>query len=317
MSVPAKNTIWGEILYDGKIYGVLDGFHLNEVIWEKYNQYNGDLEECFKSTAPWTSAKPTWSIEEGKLYLTGLCREGLPTELFDGKRIFADWVSEMKLLVKHQKVCKTYERKNSYLNKMDILHLSLNQGNIVDIRSETEYYTSLEVKNYMDSEEDEIAWSSPYTTLRIESIKLLDYLEDKTTQEAEDEIFPVMSNLINTIIQKGSKEDVPLSAEDVKAVLNKGEVAVFASARGRDIDKMVASLTYSMTDEVLRAKGCLMHLTMNEDYPISNVENIVNGFENRLGFGKEDLSDAYFIFGTQMSNEINEGEVLIRVLLGI
>ena len=317
MSVPAKNTIWGEVLYEGKTYGVLDGFHLNEDIWEKYNQYNSDLEECFKSTAPWTSAKPTWSIEEGKLYLTGLCREGLPTELFDGKRILADWISEMKLLVKYQKVCKTYERKNSYLNKMDILHLSLNQGNIVDMRSETEYYTSIELKNYINNEEDEIAWSSPYTTLRIESMKLLDYLEDKTTKETEDEIFPLMLNAINTMIQKGSEEDISLRTEDVKAVLNKGEVAVFASAKGSDIDKMVASLAYSMTDEVLRAKGCLIQLTMNEDYPISNVENIVNGFENRLGFSKEDSSDVYFIFGTCLSDEMGEDEVHIRVLLSI
>ena len=148
-------------------------------------------------------------------------------------------------------------------------------------------------------------------------MKLLDYLEDKTTQQIEDQIFPIMSNLIEQMIQKGGKEDMSLSVEDVKAVLKDGEIAIFASAKGSDIEEMVASLTYSMTDEVLEAKGCLIHLTMNKDYPISNVENIINGFENRLGFANEDSVDEHFIFGTRLNDEIGKDEVLIRVLLGI
>ena len=80
---------------------------------------------------------------------------------------------------------------------------------------------------------------------------------------------------------------------------------------------MVGSLVDSMTDEVLKAKGCLMHLTMNKGYSINNIKSIVNGFESKLGFAKEDSVDAYFIFGTRFSDEMGNDEVLIRVLLGI
>ena len=60
-----------------------------------------------------------------------------------------------------------------------------------------------------------------------------------------------------------------------------------------------------------------MHLTMNKGYSINNIKSIVNGFESKLGFAKEDSVDAYFIFGTRFSDEMGNDEVLIRVLLGI
>lgn len=325
MSVPSKNTVWGKVVYEGKIYEVLDGFHLSEEMWEKYNQYDGKTG-CIKSTAPWATTKVSWSIEEDKLYLTGLCREGLLTKLFGSEKILADWIDEMKLLVNHRKVCKTYERRDSYLNEMDTLHLLFNQGNIVNKQNKTELYTSLELKNYIDNgEEDEVYWSPPYATLRMESMDLLDYLKNKKTRQAEDQIFPVMINFIDQMIQKGSENDISLSVEDVKNVLKlkQGTMAVFGSAKGKDIEKIVASLVYSMTDEVLKAKGCLIHLTMNKDYPMENIKSIVNGFESKLGFDKEDPLDAYFpdrnpfIFGTCLSDEMGDGEVLIRVLLSI
>lgn len=315
MSVSEKSTIWGELLYQGKIYGVLDGFHLSEEMWEKYEQYSGN-KGCVKSTAPWSTMKVNWSIEEDKLYLTGLCEEGLLTELFGSEKILADWVGKMKLLVKHRKVCKTYEKKNTYLNEMDTLHLSLNQGDIEDKHSETELYTSIEMKNYIDR-------NPAYATLRIASMDLLDYLENEDAKPVEDQILPVMLNLIDHMIQKGGKEDISLGIEDVKIVLKEGELAVYASAKGTDIDGMVGSLADSMTDEVPKAKGCLIHLTMNKGYPINNIKSIVYGFENKLGFDKEDPLDAYipngnpFIFGSRLSDELGEDEVLIRVLLSI
>ena len=333
---------WGYILFENKEYGVLSSELSNEIM-EKLKNYqknnnsndstritsendihneNDDLEKKINKIyediyAPPLGSNMEWCIENNQLFLTRLYTEEIHKKIFGSEeKILVDWVSEMKLLVKHQKVCKTYEKRNSYLNKMDILYLSLEQGNIIDKRSEIEYYTSIEMKNYIENE-DKIVWSPPYATLRIESMKLLDYLENKTTQEVADEIFPVMSNLIEVMIQKGGKDDISLGTEDVKAILKDGEVAVFASAKGSDIDEMVASLIYSMTDEVLKAKGCLMYLTTNKDYPISDVEKIVNGFESKLGFDKEDSLDTYFIFGTQLSDEMGDDEVLIRVLLGI
>jgi len=323
MSVPSKNTVWGEVVYEGKTYGVLDGFHLSEEMWEKYNQYDG-YAGCIKSTAPWATTKVSWSIEEDKLYLTGLCSEGLLTKLFGSEKILADWIDEMKLLINHRKVCKTYDEIGSYLSEMDTLHLSLDQGDIVEKHSETELYISRELKNYIDcGKKDEVYWSPSYATLRMESMGLLDCLNDSTALQAKDQIFPVMTNFIDQMIQKGGEDDISLGIEDVKNVIKQGDLAVFGSAKGNDIDTMVASLVYSMTDEVLKAKGCLIHLTMNKKYPISNIKSIVNGFESKLGFDKEDPLDAYipnrniFVFGTRLSDEIGDDEVLIRVLLSV
>ncbi len=323
MSVPNKNTTWGNILYEGKEYGVLNT-QLSDEIVQKLNQYQKYNDLQTYTSAPWMR-KIDWCVENGQLYLTKLYTNEIHKEIFGSEeKILADWVSEMKLLVKHSRICKTYERRNSYLNEMDTLYLSLNQGDIVYKGNETKLYTSIEMKNYIDNEEEnEIVWSPPYSTLRIESMKLFDYLEDKTTQQAEDQIFPLMSNLIDQMIQKCGKEDICLGVEDVKTVLSEGEIAVFASAKGRDIDEMVASLVYSMTDEVLKAKGCLMHLTMNNEYPISDIERIVNYFENKLGFNEINSSSLPrkhiqpFVFGTCVSDEMDKDEVLIRVLLGI
>jgi len=134
---------------------------------------------------------------------------------------------------------------------------------------------------------------------------------------------PLMSKFIAQMIQKGNKEDISLDIEDVKSVLKKGEVAVFASAKGSDIYEMVGSLVDSVTDEALKAKGCIIHLMMNKDYPINSIKSIVNSFENKLGFDREEQLDPYipnrnpFIFGTGLNDEINKNEVLIRVLFSI
>lgn len=315
MSVPSKNTTWGEVLYEGKTYGVLYGFHMSDDIWEKYNQYDGEKEGCFKSTAPWTYMKPRWIVEEDKLYLTGLCEENLLAEVMEKEKILADWVSEIELLAEHRRVCKTYEKGNSYLNEMQVLYLKLDRGVITSRKNETELYTSNELKTYIDRYQS-------YITLRINATDLMWYLEDEKSPLG-DQFFPIALDHIKQMIQKGSEDDISLTIEDINAVLINGQLAVLSSARGSDIEEMVGSLVDSMTDEVLEAKGCLMHFTMHKDYPVANIEKIVSSFEKKLGYDKEDPLDAYipnrnvFVFGTQLSDEMGADEVLIRMLIGI
>ncbi len=314
MSVPSKNTTWGEVLYEDKLYGVLGSFHLSEEIAEKYDRYSGD-KGCIKSTAPWETIKVSWIIEEDRLYLTGLCGEGLLTELFDSEKIIADWVSEMELLVEHRRICKTYETRNSYLSEMKVLYLKLDRGSIVSRRNETEIYRSNELRNYIDSHQS-------YATLRINATDLMWYLEDGKSPSG-DQFFPIVLDHIKQMTQKGSEDDISLTIEDVKSILKNGQLAVFGSAKRSDIDEMVGSLLDSMTDEVLEAKGCLMHFTMHKDYPLVNIKKIVSSFEKKLGYDREDPLEAYvpnrniFIFGTRLSDEMGEDGVLIRVLLSI
>ena len=123
MSIPRRDSTWGELLYRGKKYGVLNGFKINQDMLKKYNQYRGD-KRCLYSSAPWYTTNVSWVIEDNKLYLTQLCGKGLLQELFGSEKILADWVSEMQLLKNHEKVCKTYEIRGSTLNRIKILNLS-------------------------------------------------------------------------------------------------------------------------------------------------------------------------------------------------
>lgn len=221
----------------------------------------------------------------------------------------------MKLLVEHRRVCKTYEKGNSYLNEMQVLHLKLDRGVIMSRKNKTELYKSNELKTYIDRYQS-------YTTLRINATDLMWYLEDGKSPSG-DQFFSIVLDHIKQMTQKGSENDISLSVKDINAVLKNGQLAVFGSARGSDIEEMVGSLVDSMTDEVLEAKGCLMHFTMHRDYPVANIEKIVSGFEKKLGYDKEDPLDAYisnrniFVFGTKASDEMEKDEVLIRVLLGL
>ena len=185
------------------------------------------------------------------------------------------------------------------------MYLSFENGNFIDERRETELYRSIEMRHYLDR-------YSGYATLRIDSIDLLNYLSDNSRPEY-DEIFPSVLQFIEQMTQKGGKDDISLSIEDVKNILNEGNLAVFTSAKGDDIEEMVSSLVGSMTDEVLTAKGCLIHLTMHKDYPLKNVEKIVNRHEERLQM----YNNASCIFGTKISEEVKIEEVEIRILVSV
>lgn len=314
MSVPKKDTIWGEVLYEGKKYGILYGFNLSEEIWEKYEHYTGDKGRM-ESTAPWATIKVFWSIEDNRLYLTRLCSDGLLTELMGSENVLADWVEELSLLEEHRKICKTYEQKNSYLNEMKTLHLTLEKGVIVSRERKTERYTSRDTREYIDR-------NPAYTTLRIDSVDLLAYLENVVDQPNEDQLFPVLSSLIDPMLQEGSENDISLGMTDLINVLKEGNLTIFASAKGSDIDEMMGSLMDSMTDKILDAKGCLMHLTMHKSYPVESVENTVNKVEKQLDkYGKDPLAiytgGKPFYFGTRTNEEMAEDVVLIRILVSI
>ncbi len=314
MSVPKKDTTWGEVLYEGKKYGILNGFHLSEEIWGKYEHYTGD-KGCALSTAPWATIKVFWSIENNRLYLTRFCSDGLLTELMGSEKILADWVEELSLSEEHRKVCKTYEQKNSYLNEMKILHLTLEKGVIVNMERETERYTSREMREYMDR-------NPAYVTLRIDSIDLLIYLENEVDQPNEDQLFPILSNLIDPMLQEGGESDISLGMIDLTNTLKEGSLAVFGSAKGSDTDEMMGSLMDSMTDEILDVKGCLMHITMHKSYPVQSVEKIVNRVEKQLSkYGKDPLTiyagEKPFYFGTLSNEKMAEDEILIRMLVCI
>jgi len=315
MSTPRKSTTWGKLNLDGQTYGVLGGFHLGKELWEKYKVYQGE-DKCLITTAPWSVMRVEWTIEDNQIYLVRLCGENLLKKLTGSEKLLADWVDKMELSVKRKKVCKNYERKNSYLIEEDKIYLTFDHGKLIDVHKETELYKDVELRSYIER-------SPAYVTLRLDSRDLLLYLDEPKDRLDEDMLFPLVSDFIDKMLQEGGKDDISLDYADLKNILESGEITIFGSSKGRDIEEMIGSLVDSITDEIFEAKGCLVHLAMHEKYPTSSVREIVNGIERKLGMDKTDSSDNYmekinpFYFGTLLSDELAEDEVLIRILVSI
>ena len=305
MSVPKKETTWGELLYDGKKYGVLNGFHLGKDIEAKLEKYIGG-KIWMGSTAPWATVKVEWSIEGDKLYLVKLLTDGTMKKLLGSEKILADWVEELELLVEHRRICKTYEKRDSYINEMKTLKMTFNQGNLINVSENTELYRSIEMRNYIDR-------TSAYATLRTDSRNLLNYVDNKESRPSEDQLFPLLLRMLDQMLKKGGKNDINLGIEDLKNVLKEGDLSMLASVKGSNIDEMLGSLVDSMADSgLLDVKSCLLHLTIHHSYPISSVKKIVDDIEHKL-----DIDESPFYFGTQLSDKLAENEVLIKMLVSI
>jgi len=307
MSVPAKNTTWGTLIYEDKEYGVLSS-ELSDEIVKKIDDHIEKFGSLSYTSAPWRYKKD-WCIEDNRLYLTKLYTDEFHKAIFgSAEKIFADWVENMELLIEDKKICKTFQKQSCYIKEITTLNMTFNDGYLADTSEKKELYRSIELKNYIDRH-------PTYVLLHIDGTDLLWYLENLERRPEEDQMLPLLLKLIDRMIQKGSENDISLGIEDVKSVLRSGDLALFASAKGSDIDEMVGSLADSITDGYLAAKGCLLHITMQNDYPLKSIEKIVNQIEDQLRLNSENASPIYF--GTLSDEKMVEDEILIRMLVAI
>ena len=198
MSIPSKNTTCGTLLYENIEFGVLH-VSISEELIALINQVNKEENFLSYNSAPWMRKKK-WCIEDGKLYLTELYSQEFHKAVFGStEKVFADWVNKMKLLIEHHIICKTYERRNSYLNSMTTATLLFQNGNFIGGKQDTELYTSHKLRQYIDRNEG-------YATLRIDSIDLFHYLDNNSKPE-NDEMFP---SVLQFISQMTSLNDTPI-----------------------------------------------------------------------------------------------------------
>jgi len=310
MSAIKKNTVMGKLQYKNQGYSVLNA-PLSDEIVKKLETYHGETK-WVNSAAPWKPMQLLWVLEEDKLYLTKLYVDGLLEELMGSNKIFASWVDELKLLVEDRTICKTYEQKDSYLKEEIRLHLNFNKGIFLTEEKQTELYINIETKNNIDR-------YSAYSTFRIDSNNLLIYLEDNM-QSGEDELLFIFSDFINEML-KENDDGISLDMVDLKEVLKKGDIALFASVKGKNIDKIVGSLVNSVTDEnLLNPNGCLLQLMVNRKYPRKSIIKIIEDVDVGLKFNFEPLEadmNIPFYVGTRYIDEMDEDEVSIMILVSI
>jgi len=304
-----KYNIQGEIRYKGKKYGVLNA-PLNDEIIKKLSEYQGE-KRWIDSSAPWKTPQLFWELEEGKLYLVKLYTDGLLDELMGSSKVLAVWVDELILFVEDKAVCKTYERKNSYLKEKSILQLSFVKGFFLSEEKQTKLYTAIEIKNNVDR-------SAVYTTFHMDSNDLLIYLEDDM-ESGEDQLLPLFTDFIHQMLDED--DEISLDKDELKEVLMRGDDTFFAYVKGKDVDKIVGSLISTLTNEnLLSPKGCLLHLTINKKYSRKYVIRIIEKIDHGLEFDYEPLKPelkAPFYAGTRFVDGMDEHEVSIMILVSI
>ena len=309
MNSPEKNTVNGKLQYRDRWYQVINA-PLDHDILQKLETYHGD-KKWTDPLAPWKEKPLVWILEDGKLYLEQLYINDLLEELTGSSKVFASWISELKLFIDDKVICKTYEQKGSYLNERNIIHLKFNKGVLISEEKETELYTQVETKNNIDRD-------SAYTTFHMNSNDLLVYIEDDM-KDGEDQLLPLFSDLIMQMLDED--DEISLDMDDLKKVLSQGDDAFFVHVKGKDLDKMIHSVVSSVTDEnILYPKGCLLHLTMNKKFSRKSVIKIIENIDEGLKFNYEPLEPdmkAPFYAGTRFVHGLPEDEVVIKILVSI
>lgn len=310
MSLIKTKDINAELKYKKQNYKVCNALLSDEII-KKLENYEGD-KKWVDPSAPWKVKPFVFVLEDDKLYLEKLYIDGLMEELTGSNRILATWINKLELLVENKTICKTYEQKDTYLKEQFRLHLSFNEGVFLAEEKQTELYRDIEQKNNINQD---IA----YTVLRINSKDLLMYLEDDM-QAGEDQLLPMFSDFINVMLEEYD-DDISLDRSDLKDVLQKGDIALSSFVKGKDAEKIVASLVSTLTNEgLLNPKGCLLNLMVTPKYPRKSILAIIKEVDVGLKFNFEPLEPgmkAPFYVGTRYIDDLDEDEISIMILVTI
>lgn len=310
MSFIKNSGINAELRYKKQNYKVFNA-RLSDEIVKKLENYEGDKKWVDPAT-PWKTMPFLLVIEENKLYLEELYIDGLLEELTGSNRIFVSWIDKLELLVENRTICKTYEQKDMYLKEQIRLHLSFDKGVFLAEEKQTELYRDIEQKNNIDQD-------LAYTVLRMNSKDLLMYLEDDM-QAGEDQLLPIFSNLINIMLEEYDN-GISLDRSDLKEVLQKGDLALFSFVKGKDIEKIVASLVSTLTNEgLLNPKGCLLNLMVNPEYPKKSILTIIKDIDVGLKFNFEPLEPGMkdpFYVGTRYIDDLDEDEISMMILVTV
>ena len=149
MSFPTKDVVFGTVIYRDKKYDSVSSLtDTNKEYHKKLQQYKKE-NQCGISTAPWSSNKTTWVVEDKKLYLVDMrinsifCKieHNIIQDIFQTDKLFASWLNkDIKLLISKKKIERTEDSKDNV--QRDVLVLSFKNGMIVDTKQITEQYFS-------------------------------------------------------------------------------------------------------------------------------------------------------------------------------
>jgi hypothetical protein len=156
MSFPTHETIFGIINYKNKQYDLLTN-PLDDIIREKINIYK-NKNKCGISTAPWSSNKFEWIVENNKLFLISiklkLCenQDNLINNIFNTNKLFASYLNDsIKLLVSKKEMKVMHNLKIKM--QRDVIILKFNDGKLINSYNKVEEYNLINLKYYIDKED--------------------------------------------------------------------------------------------------------------------------------------------------------------------
>lgn len=271
MSVPRKNTTWGELTYEGKTYGVLYA-PISEELTTRIERYRKEAEPLRYIGMPWRRKKE-WSIEGGRLYLTKLYSEAFHRAVFGSdEKVFADWVDKMKVLVEDRHLCKTYRRKGSYMGELRSLEMSFDKGVLIEVSRNYEYYSGIDMIDY--------AQRCYYLSTLCVAMPDLEAFLDEGERPTYDLIWPSVEDFIETLIS--GEEGSTISRAKIRRVARRGERVVFASIRGKRVEELLEILVVSVTERIFPVKGYALRITTGPERHDALCQEVMQTLDRKI-----------------------------------
>ena len=134
MSVPCKDTTWGDIIFEGKMYRIFS-VPLNEENRKKISKYK--QKSGWITFSPWLDNNYLWRIKNDKLYLQEVKLFGFKgsqiTNIFGVKELFASWQNkDIEVLVSKESFDVAGQRRMK-LVKMKIKVLRFENGKLISV----------------------------------------------------------------------------------------------------------------------------------------------------------------------------------------
>ena len=152
MSMPRKDTTWGDIEINGKIFKIFSR-PLNDATAEKVAQYK--KEYGGHSSAPWITDNYSWIIKDNKLYLHEITIgmesiRNLMLNIFEVDELFADWQNEEIEALISKEETPLLDKPNLKQVNMKIKRLKFKDGVLLSIEDTTKEFTMKNLKDYVE-----------------------------------------------------------------------------------------------------------------------------------------------------------------------
>jgi len=152
MSMPKKDTTFGDIELDGGIYKIFSR-PLDEKSAEKVTQYKKEFGG--HSSAPWVTDNYSWIIKENKLYLQeitigmGSIRNLMPN-IFEVDELFASSQNEEIEALVSKEEFDISDKPDFKQVIMKIKKLKFKDGVLLSIEDATKEFTMKKLKDYVE-----------------------------------------------------------------------------------------------------------------------------------------------------------------------